>query len=99
MEFIQKKQFICYGGTYVINLCEFNDIETHWVALCVKDSDVTYFDSFRLEHIPKDIKRFTKDRNIISNISRTQAYDLKIYGNFYIGFMVFSQKKILKVKK
>ena len=31
---------------YVINLDEYSDIETHWVALYVQNNDVTYFDSF-----------------------------------------------------
>ena len=45
-------------GTYIINLDEYSDIGTHWVALYVKNNDVTYFDSFGVEHIPKEIKKF-----------------------------------------
>ena len=33
-------------GAYVINLDEWSDIGTHWVALCVHNNDVTYFGSF-----------------------------------------------------
>ena len=40
---------------YIINLNEYSDIGTHWVALYVQNNDVTYFDSFGLEHIPKEI--------------------------------------------
>ena len=40
-------------GTYVINLDEYSDIGTHWVALWVNNNDVTYLDSFGVEHIPK----------------------------------------------
>ena len=40
---------------YIINLDEYSDIGTHWVALYVKNNDVTYFDSFGVEHIPKEI--------------------------------------------
>ena len=43
-------------GTYVINLDEYSDIGTHWVALYVYNNDFTYFDSFGVEHIPKEIK-------------------------------------------
>ena len=43
---------------YVINLDEYSDIETHWVALYVNNNSVTYFDSFGVEHIPKEIKTF-----------------------------------------
>ena len=44
------------NGASVINLDEFSDIGTHWVALYVHNDDVTYFDSFGVEHIPKEIK-------------------------------------------
>ena len=33
-------------GTYVINLDEYSDVGTHWVALYVQNNGVTYFDSF-----------------------------------------------------
>ena len=42
-------------GAYIINLDEYFDIGTHWVALYVNNDDVTYFDSFEVEHIPKEI--------------------------------------------
>ena len=42
-------------GVYVIDLDEYSDIETHWVALHLKNDDITYFDSFGVEHIPKEI--------------------------------------------
>ena len=44
--------------TYVINIDEYSDIGTHWVPLYVnmQNNDVTYFDSFGVEHIPKEIK-------------------------------------------
>ena len=41
-------------GTFVINLDEYSDIGTHWVALNVQNN-VTYFGSFGVEHIPKEI--------------------------------------------
>ena len=37
-------------GAYVIDL---KSIGTHWIALYVNDNNVTYFDSFSVEHIPK----------------------------------------------
>ena len=39
-------------GAYVINLDEYNDICTHWIALYVSNNCI-YFDSFGVEHIPK----------------------------------------------
>ena len=62
-------------GAYTINLDEYSDIGTHWVALHVNNNYVTYFDSFGVEHIPKEIKTFVKNKNIKTNISRRQAYD------------------------
>ena len=40
-------------GAYVINLDEYSDIGIHWVALWVNNNNVTYLDSFGVEHIPK----------------------------------------------
>ena len=45
-------------GAYVINLDEYSDVGTHWAALYVRNTDITYFDSFGIEHIPKEIKAF-----------------------------------------
>ena len=33
-------------GAYIINLDEYSDIATHWVALYVHNDNVTYFYSF-----------------------------------------------------
>ena len=46
------------NGAYVINLDEYQSIRTHWSALYVDAQNVTYFDSFRVEHIPKKIRKF-----------------------------------------
>ena len=40
-------------GAYVINLDEYADLGTHWIALYVKKKKVIYFDSFGVEHVPK----------------------------------------------
>ena len=53
---------------YIINLDEYSDIGTHWVALYVQNNDVTYFDSFGVEHIPKEIRTFISNKNIKTNI-------------------------------
>ena len=79
-------------GTYVINLDEHYDTGTHWIALYVKNNDITYFDSFGVEHIPKEIKAFIKKRNITTNIFRIQAYDSIMCGYFCIGLIDFMFK-------
>ena len=43
-------------GAYIINLDEYKSIEYHWIALYLNADNVTYFDSFAVEHIPKEIK-------------------------------------------
>ena len=62
-------------GAYVINLDEYSHIGTHWIALYVNTKTVTYFDSFGIENIPKEINKFINNKNIIANIFRIQAYD------------------------
>ena len=72
-------------GAYVINLDEYSDIGTHWVALYVDGAnDVTYFDSFGVEHIPKEIRTFIVNKTIKTNIFRIQAYDSIMCGYFCI---------------
>ena len=78
--------------TYVINLDEYSDIGTHCVALWVNNNNVTYFDSFVVEHIPKEIIKFIENRNIKRNIFRIQAYDSIACGYFCIAFTDFMFK-------
>ena len=79
-------------GAYVINLDEYADIGTHWVALHANNKTVTYFDSFEVEHIPKEIKKLISNKNIIANIFRIQAYDSVMCGYFCIGFINYMFK-------
>ena len=52
------------------NFDEYSHIRTQWVALYVQNNNVTYFDSFGVEHIPKEIKTFIGNKNIKTNIFR-----------------------------
>ena len=74
-------------GAYVINLVEYSDIGTHWIALYVNNKTVTYFDSFGIEHIPKEITNFTNNKNIIANIYGVQNYESTMCGYFCIEFI------------
>ena len=58
----------------------------------MNDNNVTYFDSFGVEHIPEEIKNFIRNKNIIANIYRIQAYDSIMCGYFCIGFKDFTLK-------
>ena len=61
-------------GAYVINLDEYENMGTHWIALFVKPKYTVYFDSFGIEHIPKEIKHVIGNKEIKANIFRIQAY-------------------------
>ena len=75
------------NGAYVINLDGYHNIGTHWVALYVNNKTIMYFDSFGVEHIPKEIMKFIGNKNIITNIFRIKAYDSIMCGYFCIGFI------------
>ena len=60
------------NGVYV-NLDQYTNIGTHWIALYVKNNEVIYFDSFGVEHIPNEIKKFIGHKNTKTNIFRIQA--------------------------
>ena len=76
---------------------EYHDIGTHWVALYVYNKTVTYFDSFGVENIPKEIIKFIACKKVIANIYGIQTYDSIMCGYFCIGFINFMfNGKILK---
>ena len=77
------------NGAYVINLDEYADVGTHWIALHGKNNEVIYFDSFGVEHVPKEIKRFIGHKDIKANIFRIQANNSIMCGYFCIRFIDF----------
>ena len=70
------------NGAYVINLDEYHDIGTHWVALYVNNKTIAYCDSFGVEHIPREIIKFIGNKKIIT-------YDSIMCDYFCIGFINF----------
>ena len=44
------------GGAYIINLDEYANVSTHWIALFCKKNEIVYFDSFGVEYILEEIK-------------------------------------------
>ena len=62
----------------------------------MRNNDVTYFDSFGVEHIPKEVKIFIGNKNIKTNIFRIQGYNSIMWGYFCIGFIdiMFSGKTL-----
>ena len=76
-------------GAYVINLDEYADVATHWIALSCNRNEIVYLDSFGVEHVPEEIEEFIVNKNIIANIFRVQANDSVLCGYFCIGFIDF----------
>ena len=58
----------------------------------VNSNNVTNFDSFGVEYIPKEIKKFICNKNIKANIYEMQANDSIMRGYFCIGFINFLLK-------
>ena len=61
----------------------------------VNVKNVTHFDSFGVEDILKEIRKFIGNKNVRTSIFRVQAYDSIMCGYFCIGFIDF----ILKGKR
>ena len=76
-------------GAYVINLDEYADVGTHWIALFCNRNKIVYFASFGVEHVPAEIKEFIGNQNIMANIFRVQANNSVMFGYFCIGFIDF----------
>ena len=74
---------------YVINLDEYANTGTHWIALFFNRNEIVYFDSFGVEHIPEEIKRFVGNENLKANIFRVQANNSIMCKYFCIGFIDF----------
>ena len=94
---------ITKNGAYVINLDEYENTGTHWIALFIKTNEVIYFDSFGIEHIPKEINKFIgnsmtksssleRNKKVKANIFRIQAYDSIMCGYFCIEFINYMLK-------
>ena len=70
---------------HTINLDEYADVGTHWIALFCNRSEIVYFNSFGVEHVPEEIKEFIGNKNIKANIFRVQV----MCGYFCTGFIDF----------
>ena len=86
-------------GAYIINLDQYADTGTHWIALFCKKKKlfiiyllfklIIYFNSLGVEHIPEEIIEFIGNKNTKANIFRVQANDAIMCGYFCIGFINF----------
>ena len=85
LEIIYQKKI--KKGAYVTNLHEYENTGMHWIALFVKTNEVIYFDSFGIEHIPKEIEHAIGNKEIKASIFRLQAYDSIMGGYYRIEFI------------
>ena len=80
-------------GAYVINLDEYENTGTHWIALFIKSNEFVYFDSFGIEHGPKEINKLIgSKKNFKANILKIQAYNSIMCGYFCIEFINYILK-------
>ena len=84
-------------GAYVINLDESADVGSHCIAFYVLHNDATYFDSFGVEHSPKEIKRFVGNKTIQTKIFRIQSHDSVMWEYSRTGFIhhMFAGKTLI----
>ena len=77
-------------GAYIINLDEYSDIGTHWVALYKNNNSVTYFDSFGVESIQKEIKTLIILHPLLCKIIHEYKHMIQLMcGYFCTGFINF----------
>ena len=75
------------------HLDECKAIGTHWISLYVNRDNVTYFDNFGVEYIPKKIKTIIGKKNIATNIYGIHANNSILCGYFCIAFVDFMLKR------
>ena len=71
----------------MINLDEYEDVGTHWIALLCNRREIVYFDSFGVEHVPEEIKELIKNKNIKANIFPVQTIQ-KCVGTFELDSLI-----------
>ena len=76
-------------GTYETNFDGYAEVGTNWIALFCNRSEIVYFGSFGIEHVPEEINEFVRNKNIIANIFRVQANNSIMCEYFCIGFIDF----------
>ena len=81
-------------GSYVINLDDKQSKGTHSVFLFIDRNTAVYFDSFRIEHIPRELSSKMKDKSITQNIFSIHSDDSVMCGFCCIAFIdIWLQEK------
>ena len=95
---INLDEYANVGIAYIINLDENANgnanMQIHIeLPYFLKRNEIVYFDSFSVEYIPEEIKKFIKtfpgNKNIKTNIFRVQEDISIMCGYFSIGFIDF----------
>ena len=73
---------------YIINLDEYKSVGTHWIALDKNGDSVTYFDSFGVDYILKEIRKLIDNKNITANIYRIQENDSIMRDAFVLDLLI-----------
>ena len=93
--FIQGMIYLNKGWGICSKVDVYKSIWTNGIALYLNANnrrsscDAMYFDTFGVEHIPNEFKKFVGNKNVLTNIYRIQAYDLIICVYFRIRFIDF----------
>ena len=77
------------GTAPIINLDKYEDTGTHWIALFCRRNKIVYFNSFGVEHVPKEIENFIEHKNIKTNSFRIQSSNSIMCEYFCIEFIDF----------
>ena len=85
-------------GAYVINLDQYENTGTHWVSLFVKPKYTVYFGSFGVEHIPKEINKFIRSKELrakalgsavghaVRNEIKSNIFRIQAYDSIMCGY-------------
>ena len=77
----------------MINIDEYSNVGTRWIALFCEKNEIIFFNSFGVEYIPNEIKElieeFPGNKNIKTNIFRVQEDNSIMCRNFCIGLIDF----------
>ena len=74
-------------GVYSINIHGFKSLAVQWKALYINGNNIINFDSYGVEHIPKENKRFIGNKNI-TNIYIIQAYHSIMCDTFVLDLLI-----------
>ena len=80
---------ITKDGGYIVNLDDMGRAGTHWVVIFLNDNRATYFDSFGVEHLLREVLRFLKGKDIHANIFRVQPDRSFLCGYYCLKFLDF----------